>query len=72
MPTTDEILSQTWQIHQQGNATHAEKVYRSIAKDYGKFQNKFGLCGSPVQTDNHVIILVDDEGPSYLVGTGPT
>ena len=41
--------------------------HRSIAEQYGKFQNKFGLSGSLVQTKDHVIALVDDEGPSYLV-----
>lgn len=40
---------------------------RSLSQDYGKFKNKFGLSASPVQTKESVIILVDDEGPSYLV-----
>jgi outer membrane protein assembly factor BamB len=40
---------------------------RSLSRDYGQFQNKFGLSASPVQTDDSVIILVDDEGPSYLI-----
>lgn len=40
---------------------------RSLSNDYGKFKNKFGLSASPVLTDNAVIILIDDEGPSYLV-----
>lgn len=40
---------------------------RSLSKDYGRFQNKFGLSASPVQTEDAVIVLVDDEGPSYLV-----
>lgn len=32
MPTTDEILAQTWQSHQQGNAAGAEQVYRSVVQ----------------------------------------
>ena len=40
---------------------------RSLTKEYGKPKNKFGLSASPVQTDQSVIVLVDDEGPSYLV-----
>lgn len=40
---------------------------RSLSQDYGKFQNKFGLGASPVQTQDSVFVLVDDEGPSYLV-----
>ncbi|HUP79530.1 MAG TPA: hypothetical protein VM260_13345, partial [Pirellula sp.] len=30
MPNTDEILAQTWQVHQQGNAAHAEQVYLAV------------------------------------------
>ena len=39
----------------------------SITEKYGKFKNKFGLSGSPVQNQDHFFILVDDEGPSYIV-----
>ena len=39
---------------------------KSLSKEYGKFVNKFGLSGSPVQSDTSVIVLIDDEGPSYL------
>lgn len=42
MPTTDEILAKTWQIHQQGDATQAEKVYRSIVERDPKHVN--GWC----------------------------
>lgn len=45
---------------------------RSLASDYGKFQNKFGLSASPVLTSEAMIILVDDEGPSYLVALSKT
>jgi outer membrane protein assembly factor BamB len=40
---------------------------RSLSKDYGKFQNEFGLGASPVQTDEAVILLIDHDGPSYLI-----
>lgn len=40
---------------------------KSLSKEYGKFLNKFGLSSSPVQTEASVIVLIDDEGPSYLV-----
>jgi outer membrane protein assembly factor BamB len=40
---------------------------RSLSSEFGKFKNKFGLAASPVQTDEAVIILVDDEGPSYII-----
>ena len=39
----------------------------NITEKTGKFKNKFGLSGSPVQNQDRVFILVDDEGPSYLV-----
>jgi len=32
MPTTDELLAQTWKVHQQGNASQAERVYRSVVE----------------------------------------
>ena len=44
-----------------------ESWTKSLSKDYGKFVNKFGLSGSPVQVDDRVVVLIDDEGPSYLV-----
>lgn len=39
----------------------------SLTEKNGPPQNKFGLAASPVQTVDQVIILIDDEGPSYLV-----
>jgi tetratricopeptide (TPR) repeat protein len=30
MPSSDDLLTQAWQIHQQGNIAHAEQVYRSV------------------------------------------
>ena len=47
--------------------TGQQRWHRSLSQDYGKFVNKFGLSASPIQTADAVIILVDDEGPSYLV-----
>lgn len=40
---------------------------RSLSGEFGKFKNKFGLSASPVQSATTIIILVDDEGPSYLI-----
>lgn len=47
--------------------TGTELWRRSLSAEYGKFQNKFGLSASPVVTDDAVIVLIDDEGPSYLI-----
>lgn len=41
---------------------------RSLSQDYGKFQNEFGLAASPVQTEKSIVLLVDHDGPSYLIG----
>ncbi len=40
---------------------------RSLAKEFGRFQNKFGLAASPAQLDDRFFVLVDDEGSSYLL-----
>ncbi len=40
---------------------------RSLSQEYGKFQNKFGIGSSPTQTTSGLFILVDDEGPSFLI-----
>lgn len=40
---------------------------RSLADDYGKFKSEFGLGASPVQTEDAMIILADNDGPSYLI-----
>lgn len=40
---------------------------RSLVTDYGEFEGTIGLASSPVQTSDSVIILVDHEGPSYLI-----
>lgn len=40
---------------------------KSLSTDYAKPTNEFGLSASPVQTDQHMIILIDDPGKAYLV-----
>lgn len=47
--------------------TGTEVWRRSLSSEFGKFQNKFGLSASPVITADSVVVLVDDEGPSYLI-----
>ncbi|WP_146512266.1 outer membrane protein assembly factor BamB family protein [Thalassoglobus neptunius] len=44
-----------------------ERWKRSLSDDYGRPKNKFGLSSSPVQTDDQVIILIDDEEAAYLI-----
>ncbi|QDU31441.1 outer membrane biogenesis protein BamB [Anatilimnocola aggregata] len=52
--------------------TGTEKWRKSLSSEFGKFQNKFGLAASPVMTDDSIVILVDDEGPSYLIALSKT
>lgn len=44
-----------------------EKWKRSLTKEYGPFENRFCLGASPAQDDEHIYILVDHDGPSYLL-----
>ena len=48
--------------------THAgEPLWsRDLAKDYGPIEGNHGLGGSPAQTEDTVILLVANSGPSYL------
>lgn len=43
------------------------KWQRSLSKDYGALKNNHGVGCSPAQTEKAVVILVDHQGPSYLV-----
>lgn len=49
--------------------THAGELrwQRSLTKDYGPFDNEFGLAASPVVWGDRVIQLIDHGGPSYLL-----
>jgi outer membrane protein assembly factor BamB len=40
---------------------------RNLAADYGPIEAKFGLGASPCQTDQHVFILLEHDGPSCLL-----
>ena len=40
---------------------------RSLTKDYGPFESTIGLASSPLQTNDSVVLLIDHEGPSYLL-----
>lgn len=49
--------------------THAGETrwQRSLSKDYGKFENKYGLGASPVILADRLIFLIDHPGPSYAI-----
>lgn len=45
-----------------------EKIWkRSLGADYGKIKTRHGLGTSPLQTEKGIVLLVDQEGPSYLL-----
>lgn len=39
---------------------------RDLNKDFGPFVAEFGLGASPCQTNEHVMVLLEHDGPSYL------
>jgi outer membrane protein assembly factor BamB len=40
---------------------------RSLTGEFGKIQGNHGLGGSPAQTEKAVVLLIDHDGPSYLL-----
>jgi outer membrane protein assembly factor BamB len=44
-----------------------EKWVRNLVDEYGEFEVRIGLAASVAQTNDSVFILVDHEGPSYLL-----
>jgi len=40
---------------------------RSLSREHGPFQNDFGLAASVAQSADRLFLLVDHEGPSYVV-----
>lgn len=40
---------------------------RSLSRDYGAFDNEFGLAASPAQAADRLFLLVDHKGPSYVL-----
>ncbi|MBY0230661.1 MAG: PQQ-like beta-propeller repeat protein [Gemmataceae bacterium] len=40
---------------------------RSLVKEYGEFKNGHGLSASLAQTADGVLVLIDHQGPSYLL-----
>ena len=40
---------------------------RSLTDDYGPFESNIGLASSPAQFEDSIALLIDHEGPSYLL-----
>ncbi|MGC3970297.1 MAG: PQQ-binding-like beta-propeller repeat protein [Pirellulales bacterium] len=41
--------------------------HRKLAAEYGEYKGNHGLGGSPVQSSDAIFLLVDHDGPSYLL-----
>lgn len=41
---------------------------RTLTEDYGAFESTIGLASSPILFEDIVVVLIDHEGPSYLLG----
>ncbi len=52
MPTTEEILLKAWNVHQQGNPTQAEQVYRSVLEREREMRMLGVTGGSPYTISN--------------------
>jgi outer membrane protein assembly factor BamB len=50
--------------------SHDGKVLwqRALTDDYGAFESTIGLASSPILFEDTLVILIDHEGPSYLLG----
>lgn len=40
---------------------------RVLTEDFGSFESTIGLACSPLLTDDSVVLMIDHEGPSYLI-----
>jgi len=49
-----------------------EKWQRSLQKDFGLFENKFGLSSTPAQTQDAIYLLLDHKGDSSVVAIDKT
>ena len=44
---------------------------RSLTEEYGAFESNIGLAASPILVNGTLAVLIDHEGPSYLLGLNP-
>ena len=40
---------------------------RGLTEDYGAFESTIGIAASPLQVGDSIVLLIDHEGPSYLL-----
>lgn len=58
----------TYALDNEGNV----RWQRKLIDDYGRYEGRFGLGGSPAQLGGAMFILADNEGPSYLLALNKT
>lgn len=71
-PTPAVDADRVYAFYESGDCvayTHeGEQVWhRALGTEFGGPKNEFGLSASPAQNADHIFILWDDEGPSYLI-----
>ena len=72
-PTPVVDADRVYAFFETGNviaADHAGNIVwqRILTEDYGPFESTIGLASSPILVDGILVILVDHEGPSYILG----
>ncbi len=72
-PTPVVDADRVYTFFETGNvvaASHSGQVLweRVLTEDYGPFESTIGLAASPILVDDVLVILIDHEGPSYLLG----
>lgn len=71
-PTPIADAERVYAFFETGNLvalTHEGKPVwsRSLTEEYGEIESNIGLAASPIQIDGKIVILVDHEGPSYIL-----
>lgn len=72
-PTPAVDAKHVYAFFETGNVVatdHEGKIawQRNLTEDYGPFESNIGLASSPLLVNDVLVILVDHEGPSYLLG----
>lgn len=72
-PTPAVDADRAYAFFETGNVVavdHSGKLLwqRMLTEDYGAFESTIGLASSPILVNDVLAILIDHEGPSYLLG----
>ena len=72
-PTPAVDVNHVYTFFETGNVLALDHLgkqvwQRDLTADYGSFESTIGLASSPILVNEVLAILVDHEGPSYLIG----